>query len=579
MVMMRWKGKWVASLCAAMMLSLTTAWAGPTAKQIRHATADYLKQGNPDEGIDKLSGYMSLRVSNTSRVPTREMEVLEAAAECIQFLELSKKYEMPASFQEWILESGKRLHLFVEVLQPEDELLSVVGILDSLRSRDAAGTAEYFDLALAIAVVMDKPVQKMHFQMGRNVLAYVPDPVERFNYFKTLYSSGRSKMDYENLTVQELIFVVHVPVPMQELQWATEHVDGRLNDWGENYSRIQYDHARLDTSRFQWDQGTYTLASISSLGGICVDQAYFCVITARANGIPSIYFRGAGNSCNHAWFAFMEKPGEWHLGIGRYGSEYTTGFAIDPQTNRQMTDHDVEYTCERSLHSADLLRASANMSIADVLFNRDPDGALKCAKEARSLVKRYLPAWQAERRLLIKQEQYDELLRQFEEQKDIFRKYPYILNDSAAEISSALKSAGREDEAGEVLRKLAGAVGDDQDDITYGLEIRKIELLISAGDIKKARREMEQLLEDPAYRGNKSFGLIQKYISMTSKSDQTQAAVKFLEDYIPELTGSFRFPSSYEARLWEMMQTAYKNNNDLKEAEEMTDRINRLQAN
>ena len=576
--MTRWSTKSVI-LFAAALLSLSAAWAGPTAEQVRQATVDYLEQGNPDAGIEKLSGYMSLRVSKTARVPSREMGVLAAASECVQFLELSKKYEMPTAFQQWILGSGARLHLFVDVLQPEDDVLSVVKIMDSLRSHDAAGVEKYFDLALAIAVVMDKPVRKMHGQMGGDVLAYDPDPVERFDFYKKQYSSGRSKIDYEDLTVLELIFVVHVPVPMTELKWAQAHVDGRLGDWGDNYRRIQYNHDRLDTSRFKWDQGTYTLASISSLGGICVDQAYYCVITARAYGIPSIYFRGVGNSVNHAWFAFMEKPGEWHLGIGRYGSEYTTGFAVNPQTNRQMTDHDVEYTCERSLHSKELARASANMSIAHVLFDRDSDSALKCAKEARELVKRYLPAWEVERRLLIKRKEYDALLKQFAEQKDIFRKYPYILTDSADEIGNALKKAGRTDDAALILRKLSGAVGEDQDDLTYKIELQKIDSLVSAGEVKKARREMEQMLENPEYRGNKSFGLIQKYILMTSKSQQSNAAVKFLEDYIPDLASAFQFPSLYEARLWGMMRTAYQNNDDLKKAEETNVRIKRLKSN
>lgn len=551
--------------------------AGPTSEQIRKATGDYLSTGKHEEGIEKISAYLSQRISAVSRVPSREMGVLSVAGECVELLELSKSRSLEGDTLLWLLGSDDRLHLFIDVLDPaHDNVNRVVEILTLLRSEDLNGVETYFDLALAIAVVMDKPVRKMHRQMGKDLLTYRAEPLIRFEYFKTLFSEGISKLDYEDLSVREFIFVVHVPVPLSELEWSLKNTDGKLGKWGEKYSSIQYDHDRLDNSRFNWDSGTYTLDAIRNHGGICVDQAYFSVITARSFGIPCLYFRGIGESCNHAWFAFMERPGEWHLGIGRYGSEYTTGYAVNPQTNVQMTDHDVAYTCERSLKSDDADRAESDLILARVLQHRDPDSALKCAKEARTLVKRFLPAWEMEREILIAKQEYELLQKQFDEQKDIFRKYPYILADSAKLISQTLKKAGHAEEATTVLKSLVGVLGDDQEDLTYSLELEEIERIAASGNTKKARRELEQMMESPQYGGNKSFGLISKYVELTKKSGETAAAVKFLEDYVETLVRRYQFPSSYEARLWSMMKQAYKNNGDLADMAKVETKIRYL---
>ncbi|MDF7822422.1 hypothetical protein P4B35_00235 [Pontiellaceae bacterium B12227] len=554
-----------------------SVWAAPTAEQIRKATGDYFSAGKQDEGIEKMTGYLSQRISRVSRVPSREMGVLSVAGECVELLELSKSRSLEEDTLLWLLGSDVRLHLFIDVLDPaHDHVKRVVEILTMLRSEDPRGVETYFDLALAIAVVMDKPVRKMHRQMGKNLLTNRTEPLIRFAYFKRLFAGGISKLDYKDLSVRELIFVVHVPVPLSELEWSLQNADGKLGKWGEKYSSIQYDHDRLNQSRFSWDNGTYTLNAIRNQGGICVDQAYFSVITARSFGIPCLYFRGIGESCNHAWFAFMERPGEWHLGIGRYGSEYTTGYAVNPQTNMQMTDHDVAYTCERSLQSDDADRAESDLVLARVLKERDPDSALKCAKEARTLIKRFLPAWEMEREILISQQEYDLLQKQFDEKKDVFRKYPYILADSAKLISQTLKKAGHAEEATLVIKSLAGVLGDDQEDLTYSLELEEIERIAASGNMKKARRELEQMMESPQYGGNKSFGLISKYVEMTKKSGETAAAVKFLEDYVETLVQKYQFPSSYEARLWSMMKQAYQNNGDLADMAKVETRIERL---
>lgn len=553
--------------------------APPSSEQFREAAQGFIRQEKTDEGMAKMTDYISRRVAKVSRVSARELKTLAVTAECVRFMKLSASCPCRPETKMWILGQGQRLHLLIDTLEPQDRFNKVMQTLERLRDHDSDAVERYFDLALAIAVVMDNKLPRMHGQMGRDVLAYKPNPVARFDYFKTLYGSGTSKIAYEKLGVRELVFVVHAPVPESELQWALGNVDEKLGAWGDNYSSIIYNHARLESSRFSWDEGTYTLASIRELGGICVDQAYYSVITARAFGIPSIYFRGAGNSCNHAWFAFMERPGEWHLGIGRYGSEsYTTGYALNPQTGRQMTDHDVEFTCERSLHSAKAAQASVILTIARVLEKSDPIGALKCIKQSRALVKRYLPSWELEQKILTRQKDYDALVKLYDEQKDAFRKYPYILAGSAEILSKTLKKAGRSADADGVMKQLSGVLSADQDDLAYSIERQEIDSIIASGDMKKARKKMEQMLEQPEFRGNKSFGMMTYYVAVTKKTGQSKRAVDFLEDYIPDLVRNYNFPPSYEAKVWELLSLAYMNNDDHDDAEKLLVRIEYLKT-
>ena len=62
---------------------------------------------------------------------------------------------------------------------------------------------------------------------------------------------------------------------------------GSGRSWGNKYGAIKYDTPRLAVNEFSWPgyNGFYTLENIEEHGGICVDQAYFAVMTGRANGV------------------------------------------------------------------------------------------------------------------------------------------------------------------------------------------------------------------------------------------------------------------------------------------------------
>lgn len=526
-----------------------------------------------------MAVFLQRQLNSVARVSTRDLEQLGVVANCVRFLLLTSKAPMQPETVDWILGSDERLFLLVDTLQASDNLKNCFKILDELAAHDPVGRDEYVELMLALAVVWDVPKRPpMHHQMGKQLLPYKPAITERYDYFKNLYANKKSKIEYNKLGVNELIFVVETPVPLSELEWVCANERGSLSGWGQKFSGIEYNHGRLSRSQHDWPHGPYELASIKQRGGICVDQAYYAVMTARAFGIPSIYFRAMGKGGGHAWFSFMKGAGDWVLDVGRYENEnYTTGFAINPQTNQQMTDHDVTYACERSLHSADFAQAGAYVSIAEVLQKLDPDNARRCAREARQLVKRYLRPWEIELEILLAKKDYFALIDLFSEKKEAFRKYPDILTESTEQIVDALRAAGKTDEADSLMKSLVRGIDDDRDDLQRSFEQDRIEKIINSGDTKKARKELEQLMDDQVKEGSKVFPVISSYLKLTHKSGQDREAAKFMEDYMDELLKKNQFTPWYEKRALELLREAYINDRNKDKVSKLDTRIERLQ--
>jgi len=268
----------------------------------------------------------------------------------------------------------------------------------------------------------------------------------------------------------------------------------------------------------------------------------YTVLAARVHGIPALYFHAVGVGGGHAWVSYMKGPGDWMRDIGRYENQnYTTGFAIHSQTNRKMTDHDVEYTCERSSHSEAFDKANAYTAVALLLEKSDPKYASRYAREACRLVKRYLEPWQIEDRILLAQGDDSGLLELFSEKKDAFRKDSNILSVSAQRISSAMRKAGPTKDAEKLMRNVAGAVDDERDDLKRSYEMGRITRLVGMEEIRKARREFEQLLEDQQNEGVKIIPFIREYLRLTKVSGETHAAARFLKDYIGKIFKDHNF--------------------------------------
>ena len=73
----------------------------------------------------------------------------------------------------------------------------------------------------------------------------------------------------------------------------------RRRTWGNAYGMIEYLMERAVEGLDPYKE--YTFAEILKEGGICGDQSYFCVNTARAQGIPAMILSGETDLGGHAW--------------------------------------------------------------------------------------------------------------------------------------------------------------------------------------------------------------------------------------------------------------------------------------
>ena len=384
------------------------------------------------------------------------------------------------------------------------------------------------------------------------------------NFFKKQYSTSSGKIFYKELDIQSLCLVVDTPVPVSELEWARDNVKGSRSSWNKKYSEIEYDHKRLDDEIYVWPHAEYSLKEIEEIGGICVDQAYYAAITARAQGIPALYFSGPGRRGGHAWFAYKKNKTSWALDCGRYDTDkYATGKSINPQTNRKMTDHDVDYACDHALRSRLYQTANCYTRIADILIEYNEFAlARNCTKEARKIAKKYETPWDQEVKAWLSENNKNMAIITLEEKAKAFAKYPDISTAARKQEAALLKEMGRYTEAEKVLRRQAKRVMRERDDLGSEIVASTIKNNAKSGDVKKARKDMEDLLTDQKAEGAKVFPLIHDYLKLTKETGQTHEAARFMRSYTRDLITVYGPTANNKRIIFALLLQAYENDGD-----------------
>lgn len=469
----------------------------------------------------------------------------------------------------WLFATDERLALLADTLSPRDDARAVWEILTLLHDHDPDGRDDYFELMLALAVVWDRPRPPMHGQMGKNRLPLEPQVAARYDYFKELYASGASKVSYRRLNVDTLVFVVDTPVPVAELQWARQNVKGAANAWGKKFHEIRYDRQRAEQGVFQWPHGQYTLAGIEKHGGICVDQAYFAVMTARAWGIPAIFFVGPGRRGGHAWFGYLKGEDRWEMDIGRYEmDQYQTGFAINPQTGEPMSDHELAYQCDRALRRPAFARAQQLTRIAEILLAAgDAPNAVRCARQARGEVPLHARPWELEAAALLRLGDTNGCLELWNRQAEVFGRFPDVQTAVRERQAALLRQIGREDEASRLLANHVRRMGSRREDLARGVVAREAQRSAVAGEAAAARERLEKMLRDQRREGAKVLPLLQQYIEISHQSGEAQEAARFVENYIARLRREYGESPQNEMIFRELLRQAYENAGDERKLE------------
>lgn len=156
-------------------------------------------------------------------------------------------------------------------------------------------------------------------------------PVQLFHYFREQDRHRRLLTDIKKMSVERLLMVVDVRLPMSEFNWVTKNLNYDRATWAHKaYNSVAYlmERATRDTDPYT----TYTFEEIQEEGGVCRDQAYFAACSAKVMGIPAVIAVGDGDRGPHAWVVTQVSDTEWKQ-VNSYG--YTSGVFDNPCSGRE----------------------------------------------------------------------------------------------------------------------------------------------------------------------------------------------------------------------------------------------------
>ena len=396
-----------------------------------------------------------IKAVNTARVGHSNMPTRFASRD--QALGLALEPDLQA----WLLGNAPFGVEFFSVLSPLDYVPNVFQILNELHHRDPARFQAYANLALAIAVVYDVPPPPdwPHGQVTAEALPRrFPSAPDAFAWWTHEDQIGRTYHRLARLGADELKFVVDTAAPLGELEWAGKISDYPLSQLARAYTMVRYRNDRLANNNPVWPGRTYKLPEILAAGGICVDQAYFATEVGKARGVPTLFFHGAGNDGRHAWFGFLDSNDKWQLDAGRYAEQrFVTGFARDPQTWRELSDHELQFLSEhfRALPSFQQSRVHAEFA-ADFLAKGEFDAAALAARKAVNFERRNQPAWEilldAGQKSGVGPKKLEDVMH---EAALAFQRYPDLEATYINRVVASLRARGQTSEADAEARHIA----------------------------------------------------------------------------------------------------------------------------
>jgi len=363
--------------------------------------------------------------------------------------------------QAWLIASPKFSAEFFAILSPVDYLPKAFEILNDLFRREPVRFRSYASLALALAVVYDVPPHPFfpHAQVTAQALPRgFPPAVAAFAWWLKQEETGRTYHHLSRLGAEELKFVVDASAPFAELEWAQGGVNLPLGQLSRAYNLVRYRRERVTNDRPVWPGNSYQLPEILKQGGICSDQAYFATQVGKARGVPTILIYGAGNAGRHAWFGYLDGNQTWQLDAGRYAEQrFVTGYARDPQTWAQFTDHDLQFLSERFRQLPSYKQSVLHQCFAaEYLAAGHAAAASLAARKAVNYERRNEKAWET---LLAaaRQEGRDgrTIERLLREASLAFQRYPDLEARYANRVAESLRARGETSAAAAEERRVS----------------------------------------------------------------------------------------------------------------------------
>ncbi len=504
--------------------------------------------------------------------------------------------EKSGEFLRWFLGSNEPMEELLLTLHPDDDPAKVLGFLANAHYVSSEFARKYINLTIACAVVFDRPLRiQADDGPGRYLGERVVNGMDRFHWYVDRSENKKLAVPVDRSSARDLVWVVSAPVPEIELDWALAEMRMRRQNWGSAYGMVEYLMERAVNGLNPYQE--YSFSEILKEGGICGDQAYFCVNTARAQGIPAISLSGETDLGPHAWAAVKTEPDEWDSTIGRIGG-VADGGGYHPQTGGRISEQEVWLWNDRGQKSQTTRLGTFRLLwLADFI---EPHGEKPLAAEsirvANSIGRAFPESWLRLHGLLVaktreggegsEKELVPEWVDFVSGMRSQFRDNPRMGSlASEAELEFILPHLP-EDEARRILasarRKIDRMTGEQKDLVADAIKAEAD--LIASGGSADALEKIGQLYS----RGMRSYGenvtafkrMAEDYFGLVR--DDPAAATKAARDIesaflrVVETGSKNWFRANTEVSIYKMICTYHREAGDETRAEKLERRYTRL---
>ena len=302
----------------------------------------------------------------------------------------------------WLMENPAAMEELLLTLRPEDDSAKVLVFLKDAWTANSDKFPKFFNLAVACAVVFDRDVAIAEPLGGESTV----NALSRYLWYVEKDEKGKLTAPVHRSSARDLTWVVCAPVATSELEWAIDKLSGSRKNWGNNYGLIEYLMERAVKGLNPYEE--YSFAEIKKEGGICGDQSYFCVNTARAHGIPALILAGETDLGGHAWAAVKTQADEWDTNIGRIGG-VSKGEGGNVQIGGAISEQEIWLWNDRA-HQSPVITMSVfrHLWLADLYAALGKiDDTLATAKLANELGRSFPETWGRLYEVMEEQQQQD----------------------------------------------------------------------------------------------------------------------------------------------------------------------------
>lgn len=503
-------------------------------------------------------------------------------------------------FFTWLLERNEIMEEILLTINPQkDELPQVTKLLfDAWQATAETHREKYINLAIACAVVFDRdqaittPSEDEKYGESTTI-----KPLARYRWYMEKNEAGKLTAPVHHSSARDLVWVVCAPVSTKELDWAIAKMNISRRNWGNAYGMIEYLMERAVNGLNPYKE--YTFAEILKEGGICGDQSYFCVNTARAHGIPAMVLSGETDLGGHAWAGVKVKDDEWSTMVGRIGGA-ANGKAGNPQTGGDLSEQEVWLWNDRTQQSRPTtITVFRHLWLADFF---DTIGDAKASEETIRLSltpgRMFSETWSRLHDILVKKtaatadpskpEILNEWIEFVDTMRDQFKENPRMAALAADAESKYIFPYAKEEDARRSLmrerRRIEREAGEQKDLIADSLK-READLLFKNGEGGDDARDKISRLYDRALRdyGGSITGFKQMaenyFAYMKDDPITARKAARDIElafQRVVETGSKDWFRANTETSIYKMICSYYRTAGDEKKAEKLETRYERL---